>query len=236
MATNGGLATCWPGARRSEARPNWRMESAAQGRAFLEGVRAAWPQPRLDSLLRLACDTDRTLAYPVAVGVACSAVGIDEASARLAYLQAFAANLVSAGIRLIPLGQSDGLRVLAALEETVRAVAAESAELGLADLGTCYVDGRLDIGSPRDAVHAVVPLMMAMGSGQPHCSPALAPPSTGESRPDGVRFASYEIAERSSLRGGLCPTKQSRPPRGLLRSARNDAPAKPGRDSIGARA
>lgn len=113
------------------------LESASQGRAFLEGVRAAWPDPRLDSLLRLACDTGRTLAYPVAVGVACSVVGIDEASAGLAYLQAFAANLVSAGIRLIPLGQSDGLRVLAALEQTVRAVAAESAELGLADLGTC---------------------------------------------------------------------------------------------------
>jgi urease accessory protein len=76
------------------------------------------------------------VAYPVAVGVACAIAGIDEASARLAYLQAFAANLVSAGTRLIPLGQSDGLRVLAGLEQTVRAVADESADLGLADLGT----------------------------------------------------------------------------------------------------
>jgi urease accessory protein len=111
------------------------LESAAQGRAFLDAVRAAWPHPRLDGLMRRAADADRTLAYPVAVGVACAIVGIGEASARLAYLQAFAANLVSAGIRLIPLGQSDGLRVLAALEEAVRAVAEESAGLGLADLG-----------------------------------------------------------------------------------------------------
>ena len=112
------------------------LESSAQGRAFLDAVRAAWPHPRIDSLLRLAREADRTVAYSVAVGVACAVVGIDEASARLACLHAFAANLVSAGVRLIPLGQSDGLRVVAALEQTVRAMADESAGLGLADLGT----------------------------------------------------------------------------------------------------
>jgi urease accessory protein len=112
------------------------LESSAQGRAFLDAVRAGWPHPRVDGLLRLATDAERTLAYPVAVGVACAVVGIGEALARLAYLQAFAANLVSAGVRLIPLGQSDGLRALAALEHTVRDVAEQSAGLRLADLGT----------------------------------------------------------------------------------------------------
>jgi urease accessory protein len=112
------------------------LESSAQGRAFLDGVRAAWPHPRLDALLRLATDAERTLAYPVVLGVACCVADIGEALSRRAYGHAFAANLVSAGVRLIPLGQSDGLRVLAALEETVRAVADESAGLSLADLGT----------------------------------------------------------------------------------------------------
>jgi urease accessory protein len=112
------------------------LESAAQGRAFLEGVRSAWPHPRLDALLRLATAAERTLAYPVAVGVACAIADIGEGPARLAYLQAFAANLVSAGVRLIPLGQSDGLHVLAGLGETVRAITDESTGLGLADLGT----------------------------------------------------------------------------------------------------
>jgi urease accessory protein len=112
------------------------LESAAQGRAFLDGVRAAWPHPRFDALLRLTEHVERTLAYPVAVGVACAIGHIGEGVARLAYLQAFAANLVSAGVRLIPLGQSDGLRVLAGLETTVQAITDESAGLGVADLGT----------------------------------------------------------------------------------------------------
>jgi urease accessory protein len=112
------------------------LESTAQGHAFLEGVRAAWPHPRLDAFARLAADLDRAPAYPVAVGVACAIADVGEGPARLAHLQSFAANLVSAGVRLIPLGQSDGLRVLAALEETVGGVTEESAGLGLADLGT----------------------------------------------------------------------------------------------------
>jgi urease accessory protein len=112
------------------------LESTAQGRAFLEGVRAAWPHPRLEAFARLAADLDRAPAYPVAVGVACAIADVREGPARLAYLQSFAANLVSAGVRIIPLGQSDGLRVLAALEETVGEVTEEGDGLGLADLGT----------------------------------------------------------------------------------------------------
>ena len=112
------------------------LESSAQGRAFVDAVRPAWPHPRLDAFDALAQQLDRTPALAVAVGVACAVAGIGEAPARLAFLQSFAANLVSAGIRLIPLGQSAGLRVLASLEETVRDVAEESAGLGLADLGT----------------------------------------------------------------------------------------------------
>ena len=45
----------------------------------------------------------------------------------LAFLHGFAANLVSAGIRLIPLGQTDGQRLTAALEATVHEVAAGGA-------------------------------------------------------------------------------------------------------------
>jgi urease accessory protein len=112
------------------------LESAAQGRAFLESVRAGWPHPRFDAFDALAGQLDRTPALAVAVGVACAVAGIGEAVARPAFLQAFAANLVSAGVRLIPLGQSNGLRVLAGLEEAVQTVAEENAGLGLADLGT----------------------------------------------------------------------------------------------------
>jgi urease accessory protein len=126
--------TAWGEAFRGTA--ELALESGSQGRAFLDAVRAGWPNDRIDAFVQLAATLDRTPAYPVAVGVALAAAGIDEAAARLAYLHAFAANLVSAGVRLIPLGQSDGLRVLASLEDAIQGVARETADLGLADLGT----------------------------------------------------------------------------------------------------
>ena len=56
------------------------------------------------------------VALPVAVGVACAGHGIACEPALQAFLHALTANWISAGVRLIPLGQSDGQRVLAALE------------------------------------------------------------------------------------------------------------------------
>ena len=111
------------------------LESAAQGRAFLDAVRAAWPHPRLDALAALADAEQRAPAYPVVAGVALALTGITADAGRRAYLHGFAAGLVSAAVRLIPLGQSDGLRALAALEAAIAGVAAEAAALGLADLG-----------------------------------------------------------------------------------------------------
>ena len=61
------------------------------------------------------------MAYPVAVAVAAAGHGIALEPALAAFLQAVAANWVSAGVRLIPLGQTDGQRVLAALEPVVAA-------------------------------------------------------------------------------------------------------------------
>jgi urease accessory protein len=92
------------------------LETTAQGRAFLEVTRAAWPTSALDFMLAI-CDAG--VALPVAVGVASAGHGIALAPALQAYLHAVTANLVSAGVRLIPLGQTDGQRVLAALEPVV---------------------------------------------------------------------------------------------------------------------
>ena len=93
------------------------LETTAQGRAFLEVTRAAWPCPALD---RLAAAWDGPVALPIAVGVACAGHGIACEPALHAFLHAMAANWISAGVRLIPLGQTDGQRVLAALEGVVR--------------------------------------------------------------------------------------------------------------------
>ena len=83
------------------------LETTAQGRAFVEATRAAWPCAALD---RLAAIWDGPVAYPVAVGVAAAGHGIALEPALHAYLHAVTANLISAGVRLIPLGQTDGQR------------------------------------------------------------------------------------------------------------------------------
>ncbi|MDJ0683199.1 MAG: urease accessory protein UreF [Alphaproteobacteria bacterium] len=85
------------------------LETQAQGAAFIKAVRAGWPE--LVGVTALAA-----APYPVAVGAVAARAGIGLDAALGAFLHAGAANLISAGIRLIPLGQSDGVRLIAALE------------------------------------------------------------------------------------------------------------------------
>lgn len=120
------------------------LETTAQGNAFMLATEAAWPADAL-ALLRRAWSG--AVAYPVAVGVATSAHGIDEAVALHAFLHAVTANLVSAAVRLVPLGQTDGQRVLAALEPLVEATAALAARTALDDIGGHAL--RSDIASMR---------------------------------------------------------------------------------------
>jgi urease accessory protein len=106
------------------------LETTAQGRAFVEVTRAAWTCRALDPL------TDGEVAYPVAVAVASAGHGIALDQALPAYLQAVAANLISAGVRLIPLGQTDGQRVLAALQPIIRASAERALTTALDEVGS----------------------------------------------------------------------------------------------------
>jgi urease accessory protein len=108
------------------------LETTSQGRAFVEAARAAWPCAELDRLTALF---DRPIAYPVAVAVAAAGHGVPLEPALHAYLHAAAANLISAGVRLIPLGQTDGQRVLAALEPAIAATAARALATPLDDIG-----------------------------------------------------------------------------------------------------
>jgi urease accessory protein len=108
------------------------LETTAQGRAFLEATRAAWPCAALDRLLAV---WDGPMAYPVAVGVAAAGHGIAVEPCVAAFLQAVAANLVSAGVRLVPLGQTAGQRVLAALEDGITATARRALATPLDEVG-----------------------------------------------------------------------------------------------------
>jgi urease accessory protein len=120
------------------------LETTAQGNAFVEGTRAAWG---CDAIERLKTIWHGPVAYPVAVATAAAGHGIALEPALAAYLQALAANWVSAGVRLIPLGQSDGQRVLAALEPAVVATARRALAAKLDDIGSSAF--RADLASAR---------------------------------------------------------------------------------------
>lgn len=101
------------------------LETRAQGAAFLEITERVWETPAFE-LLRSAWSG--AVTYPVAVGCAAAGHGIALGDTANGYLHAFAANLVSAAVRLVPLGQTDGQRILAKLENPVE----ESVKLALA--------------------------------------------------------------------------------------------------------
>lgn len=103
-----------------------RMEAFDQGAAFIAAA-AAWHPPQLPP----------HTPYPVAVGALAGAHIIDEDTTAAAYLQSFTTNLISAAVRLVPLGQSTGLRVLAALEPTIRQTANATRTATLDNLGGC---------------------------------------------------------------------------------------------------
>jgi len=117
-----------------------RSETTGQGNAFALAA-AAWQPGVLTALAEAVGD----LPYPVAVGALAATKGIDADAAVLGLVQTLAANLISAAVRLVPLGQSTGLAVLAALEGCIAGVAEASRTAGLDELGgACF---RADIAS-----------------------------------------------------------------------------------------
>lgn len=85
------------------------LEATQQGASFASAVSRAWPDFAGEGHV-----------YPVAVARAAAQAGVPLDDALAAYLHAFAANLVSAAVRAIPLGQSDGLAALASLEGAIQ--------------------------------------------------------------------------------------------------------------------
>ena len=122
--------------------PELRLETRQQGRSFLDTTLAAWPAPGLSDL---AAALDSEVAYPVAVGVAAASHGLPLLPTGEAFLLAFMQNLVSAALRLAPIGQTAGTRVLAGLAPTVAALAQETLALGPDDIGSATF--RADLGS-----------------------------------------------------------------------------------------
>lgn len=90
-----------------------QLEQDLQGAAFCKTTAAIWGGEAVAYL------------YPVAVGAAAAKLRIDATLTAAMYLQAVASNLISAAQRMMPLGQTEGQRVLAQLtplcQETAQA-------------------------------------------------------------------------------------------------------------------
>ncbi len=107
------------------------VESMEQGRAFLAVTN------------RLTGDDWPPMPYPVALGAAARALGLAPVTVVSLYLHAFASNLVQAGVRFIPLGQTEGQKVLAGLHPCISALADEAAAASIDDLGGGAMRGDL---------------------------------------------------------------------------------------------
>ena len=119
------------------------LETTAQGGAFVKAAQASWPCEAIERLAQRA----QTIAYPVAVSVAAAGHDVPLPALLEAYLVAFAGNLVSAAVRLGPVGQTDGQRIIARLAPALCEVAQMAAAATLDDLGAFAM--RSDIAAMR---------------------------------------------------------------------------------------
>jgi urease accessory protein len=109
------------------------LESRQQGGSFLSITRTAWPHPDLDAAHERL---NGEIALPIAVALSAAVHGIALESALEGYLHAFTANLISAAVRAVPLGQSDGQIALASLEGAVQKAVEVALVADLDEVGT----------------------------------------------------------------------------------------------------
>jgi urease accessory protein len=113
------------------------LESTAQGTAFLSTVGNTWPPEDLARWTGVLAATGRPPAHAVAVAVVTACAGMPLEMSLTGFLHAFAANVVSAGVRLVPLGQTDGQRAIAELDPIVHHAVSRALAARIEDLGGC---------------------------------------------------------------------------------------------------
>ena len=100
-------------------------EIQSQGEAMGKVMRDVW---------KIGCEE---MALPVALGAAAAHRSIPIELIVPAYLHAFSSNLISVAVRLVPLGQTQGQRVLLALHPLIDALAQVASTADLDDLTSC---------------------------------------------------------------------------------------------------
>jgi urease accessory protein len=112
------------------------LETSQQATACLAILRRVWPDRVIKSLSELLSDLRIAPVASIVLGVRAAREKIPATLALPAFLQSYVANLITAGVRLIPLGQTDGQLGIAELEPAVLAVASQAEQATIHDLGS----------------------------------------------------------------------------------------------------
>jgi urease accessory protein len=112
------------------------LESSQQASACRTTLQQVWPDGLLESVSQLLSENHIPAALAVVLGIRSVREGIPLSFALPAFLQSYVANLVIAGVRLVPLGQTDGQLAIAALEEAVLAASDRGRNATIDDLGS----------------------------------------------------------------------------------------------------
>ena len=101
------------------------IETKQLGNAFCKNIKDNW-----------SFNVGNNLAYPVAIGKAGAFFKIPLEQLLITFMQSFVSNLINVGIKHIPLGQSDGQKILVKLLPNIRKLALKYKECEIDDIGT----------------------------------------------------------------------------------------------------
>ena len=103
------------------------LETKLQGSAFAKVIEDVWQQDIGE------------LSLPIAVALAAKNLSIEQNLILPAYLHAFCSNLISAAIRLTPVGQTEGQRIMLELYTTISDLVQTASESEIDDLNSaCF--------------------------------------------------------------------------------------------------
>ena len=102
------------------------VESIKLGKSFSKNIRDNW-----------SYNIEDDLAFPVALGKAGSFFSIPLDQLLIIFLQSFASNLITFGMKHIPLGQSAGQKILINLIPVIQAQSMKYKNYDIKDIGSC---------------------------------------------------------------------------------------------------
>lgn len=106
------------------------METMLQGNAFVQAI-GHWSNAE--------SGVAKEMPYPVAVAMVAARNKVACEPALAAYLHAVVSNLIQGAVRLVPLGQTHGVSLMAAMETQIVAVTERAARSSLDDLGSAAI-------------------------------------------------------------------------------------------------